>query len=76
MAPVSSPDYQSMLARLRQARLDAGLTQEEVGRRLGIRQNLVSKMELGEPRLDHVELARFAALYGKPLEWFLLPART
>jgi transcriptional regulator with XRE-family HTH domain len=73
MGPVSSPDYQRMLARLRQARLDSGLTQEEVGRRLGIRQNLVSKMELGERRLDPVELARFAAIYGKTLEWFVIP---
>lgn len=72
MGPVSSPDYQRMLARLRQARLDAGLTQEEAGKRLGIRQNLVSKMELGgERRLDPVELARFAAVYGKPVTWFL-----
>jgi transcriptional regulator with XRE-family HTH domain len=73
VGPVSSPDYQRMLARLRQARLDSGLTQEEVGRRLGIRQNLVSKMELGERRLDPVELARFAAIYGKTLEWFVIP---
>jgi transcriptional regulator with XRE-family HTH domain len=71
MGPVSSPDYQRMLARLRQARLDAKLTQEEVGKRLGIRQNLVSKMELGERRLDPVELARFAAVYGKSVTWFL-----
>jgi hypothetical protein len=28
-------------------------------------------MELGERRLDPVELARFAALYGKPVAWFL-----
>jgi transcriptional regulator with XRE-family HTH domain len=38
---------------------------------LGIRQTLVSKMELGERRLDPVELARFAAVYGKPVAWFL-----
>jgi len=71
MGPVSSPDYQRMLERLRRARLDAKLTQEEVGKRLGIRQNLVSKMEHGERRLDPVELARFAAVYGRPVTWFL-----
>jgi transcriptional regulator with XRE-family HTH domain len=60
-----------MLARLRQARRDAGLTQAEVGRRLGLRQAFVSKVESGERRLDPVELARFAAVYGKPLAWFL-----
>jgi transcriptional regulator with XRE-family HTH domain len=68
---VWSPEYQHMLARLRQARKAAGLTQAEVGRRLGLRQNHVSRMETGERRLDPVELARFAAVYGKPLEWFL-----
>jgi hypothetical protein len=28
-------------------------------------------MELGERRLDPVELARLAAVYGKPAAWFL-----
>jgi transcriptional regulator with XRE-family HTH domain len=60
-----------MLARLRQARRSAGLTQEEVAKRLGARQAFVSKVERGERRIDPVELARFAALYGKPLVWFL-----
>jgi hypothetical protein len=31
----------------------------------------VSKVERGERRLDPVELAQFAALYGKPIAWFL-----
>jgi transcriptional regulator with XRE-family HTH domain len=66
-----APEYRSLLARLRQARHDAGLTQAEVGRRLGLRQNVVSRMETGERRVDPVELARFAAVYGKPLDWFL-----
>jgi transcriptional regulator with XRE-family HTH domain len=56
-----------MLARLRQARRDAGLTQAEVGRRLGLRQSFVSKVESGERRLDPVELARFAAVYRRPV---------
>jgi transcriptional regulator with XRE-family HTH domain len=72
MGPVHSPEYQNMLARLRKARRDAGLTQEEVARRLGARQALVSKVERGERRLDPIELSRFAALYGKPLAWFLM----
>jgi transcriptional regulator with XRE-family HTH domain len=65
------PEYRFMVARLRQARGEAGLTQAEVGRRLGVRQNFVSRAETGERRLDVVDLARFAAIYGKPLEWFL-----
>ena len=71
MVPVKSPEYQRMLARLKQARLDAGLTQVQVAERLGIRQTVVSKMELGERRIDPVELSRFAEIYGKPLDFFL-----
>jgi transcriptional regulator with XRE-family HTH domain len=71
VGPVHTPEYQHMLARLRQARRDAGLTQEEVAKRLGTRQAFVSKVERGERRLDPVELAQFATLYGKPLTWFL-----
>jgi transcriptional regulator with XRE-family HTH domain len=66
-----SAPYQRLLGRLRQARQNACLTQAEVGRRLGVRQAFVSKVESGERRLDPVELARFAAVYGKPLAWFL-----
>ena len=71
MGPVHTPEYQGMLARLRQARRDAGLSQVEVAQRLGNRQAFVSKVERGERRLDPVELARFAAIYGKPVAWFL-----
>ena len=60
-----------MLSRLRQARLDAGLTQAQVAEKLGVRQTLVSKVELGERRIDPIELRRFAELYGRPLDWFL-----
>jgi transcriptional regulator with XRE-family HTH domain len=44
-----------MVAQLVQARKDAGITQAELGRRLGQRQTWVSKVELGERRLDVAE---------------------
>jgi transcriptional regulator with XRE-family HTH domain len=66
-----SAPYQRLLGRLRQARREACLTQAEVGRRVGVRQAFVSKVESGERRLDPVELAQFAAVYCKPLLWFL-----
>lgn len=66
------PDrYRRFLDRLRQARLDAGLTQAEVAERLGRPQSYVSKSESGERRVDVVELAVFAELYGKPIAYFL-----
>jgi transcriptional regulator with XRE-family HTH domain len=62
--------YRAFLARLRQARMDAGLTQEEIAGRLGRPQTWVSKCELGERRVDFVEIEDFAAACDKPLEFF------
>ncbi len=64
-------DYRRMLERLREARIAAGLTQVQVAKRLGKPQSFVSKVELGERRIDPVELLRFAELYGRAVEWFL-----
>ncbi|MGB6837476.1 MAG: helix-turn-helix transcriptional regulator [Dehalococcoidia bacterium] len=63
--------YDTFLRRLRQARLEAGLTQAEVAQRLRKPQSYVSKCESGERRVDVVELAEFARLYGKGLGYFV-----
>lgn len=62
-----------MLARLVDARLTLGLSQEEVGRRLGRPHQFVSKSETGERRLDPIDLWRFAVAYGRPVTDFLPP---
>ncbi len=63
--------YQNFIKRLRKARLEAGLTQVEAGKRLKKPQAYISKIERGERRVDAVELAEFAKLYNKPLDDFL-----
>lgn len=68
---VYAPEYQYLLRRLRQARLARGLTQVEVAKSLRRTQSFVTKCELGERRLDPIDLARFAKLYRKPLSYFL-----
>jgi transcriptional regulator with XRE-family HTH domain len=65
-----SPRYQAFLERLRQARLEAGLTQVQVAEKLGKGQAFVSKCELGQRRVDFVELQMFAQIYGKPPDFF------
>lgn len=60
-----------MIAKLRQARLDAGMTQTEVAEILKEPQTFVSKVELGERRIDPLELVELAELYGKPTASFL-----
>ena len=67
---LSARRYQAFLERLRQARLDAGLTQVEVAAKVGRPQTWVSKCELGERRVDFVELEDLAAACGKPLRFF------
>jgi transcriptional regulator with XRE-family HTH domain len=63
-----------MLKRLRQARLDAQLTQVDVAKALHRTQAFVSKCESGERRIDPIDLMDFARLYGKPLAFFLRDA--
>ena len=60
-----------MLERMRKARLEAGLTQVQVAKKLGHHQSYVSKIESGERRVDVVELNKFAKLYGKSVDYFL-----
>jgi transcriptional regulator with XRE-family HTH domain len=62
--------YQNLCRRLRQAREEAGLTQEEAARLLGRPQWFVSRSETGARRLDLIELANLARVYRKPLSFF------
>src|SRR5262249_8908733 len=75
MSPVHDPDYQRMLKRLREAREAAKLTQVQVAERLGKPQSYVSKVENGERRIDPVELARFAEIYGREVGAFLADSK-
>ena len=63
--------YQKLTQKLRQARLEVGLTQVEVGKRLRKPQAYISKIERGERRVDVVELNELASLYNKQLRYFV-----
>jgi transcriptional regulator with XRE-family HTH domain len=67
---IYSVRYQAFLRRLREARLEAGLTQVEVAQKLNQPQSYVSRCESGERRVDVVELTDFAMIYKKSLEFF------
>jgi transcriptional regulator with XRE-family HTH domain len=66
-----SKQYERLLSALRQARLDAGLTQTEVASKFGAHASFVSKVESGERRIDVVELAEFCRIYGVGVTVFL-----
>ena len=56
-------EYREMLVLLRRAREVVGLTQTQVADAFGMSQPFISKVEIGEIRMDPVMLVRFAGLY-------------
>ena len=67
----SDREYEFFRQRLVDARQQARLTQSEVADRIGKPQSYVSKCESGERRVDVIELAELAAIYDRPLSWFV-----
>jgi len=68
---IYTPKYEEIIKRLRQARLDAGLKQEDVAKKLNKYQSYLSKIEHGDRRLDIIELIELATMYEKPIEYFI-----
>ena len=71
MSSLYDPRYARLRRRLREARLRAGLTQDEAGRALGTTQQFINRCEAGDRRVDVLELLDFARLYRVPVEWLL-----
>jgi len=68
---IRTSEYKQVVERLKQARLDVGLTQKEVSEKIKKPQSYVSKVEAGEQRVDIIELKVFADLYKKGLNYFI-----
>lgn len=66
--------YKDFCRRLKQARKEAGLSQREVCAKMCKSTSFISKCELGERRVDYVELQKLARIYRKPVSFFNLPA--
>jgi transcriptional regulator with XRE-family HTH domain len=61
----------ALFEKLKKARLESGLTQIEVSKKLKKPQSHVSKLESGERKLVAVELIELAKIYKKDLNYFL-----
>lgn len=73
MRSMHSAAYRSFRLQLRRARVERGLTQEQVAAALNIPKSRVSRMETGERRVDAVELSAFMKLYRKRFSYFIPP---
>ncbi len=68
---IHTKEYAYFVEKLRKARLEAGLTQVQVAKKLGRPQSHISNVESGQQRIDIVELKRFAKMYKKAVNYFL-----
>jgi transcriptional regulator with XRE-family HTH domain len=68
---VQTKEYAYFVERLRKARLEAGLSQDQVAKKIHRPQSHISNIESGQQRVDVVELQRFAKLYGKGIGYFI-----
>jgi transcriptional regulator with XRE-family HTH domain len=59
-------------ARIRQARLDAGISQKELAHRVGLTQGVISTVEHGVSTIDAPKLPMWATALGKPVMYFYL----
>lgn len=57
-------------ALLKELRLKKGLTQADVAIKLGVPQSYVSKVEIGERRMDFAETAAFCEAIGTSISGF------
>jgi transcriptional regulator with XRE-family HTH domain len=69
---IYSREYKAFLKTLREARTSAGLTQEELAKRLRQTQSFVSKCERGERRVDVVELRHFCRALNLSFSTFMM----
>jgi len=67
---IHSIKYKKILKKIIKARKEAGYTQNQVAKLLGRPQSYISKIEIGERRIDLVELMEFAKIYRKTIDYF------
>lgn len=64
-------NWQEIGARLRQARLAMGYTQDELGDHVGLARDKIAKSEAGVRHLTALDLTRLAPVLGVPMSYFL-----
>lgn len=68
---IYSKEYRNVIKKLKGARFEAGLRQEDVALELKKPQSYISKIERGERRIDITELKELAKIYKKNINFFV-----
>lgn len=68
---IYSKDHQRLVQKLKDARVEAGLSQQDAAELLGKTQSYLSKVEAGQRQVDIVELKDFARAYKKKVVFFI-----
>lgn len=68
---IYSKEYKQIIEKLKKARIESGLKQEDVAMKLKKPQSYVSKIENGERRVDAAELKELAKIYKKEASYFI-----
>ena len=68
---IYSKGHKALIARIIEARKDAGLLQNDAAKLLKKTQSYISKIEAGQRRVDIVQLKEFAKIYKKSLDFFI-----
>jgi Zn-dependent peptidase ImmA (M78 family)/DNA-binding XRE family transcriptional regulator len=64
-------DGNEIARRLRQARDEAGINQQQAADAIGVHRTAITQMEAGNRAVSTLELTRLASLYGQTVTWFL-----
>ncbi len=68
---IYSKDHKYLVEQLKKARIEKGLDQADVAKKLGKTQSYISKIESGQRRIDVIQLKEFAKIYKKKLDYFI-----
>ena len=71
-----SIDVDELARRLRQAREEAGINQQDAADAIGVHRTAITQLEAGKRSVSTLELTRLAARYGRDAAWFLSTNRS
>ncbi len=72
MTDKSNKNRDLIAARLKEARMTSGLSQEQAAERIGLKRPAISEIESGKRKVTAEEIIQFAELYRVNRSWLLL----